>query len=79
MIVTSINLQPLLTGNLRPELLRPMLPNYRFYMGHHSYYQMETDLYAIPLEKWGRRRLRGVLGRARSFIERQIERRLEAD
>ncbi len=55
-----------------PELLRPMLPNYRFYLGHHSYYQMETDLYAIPIEKWTRRRARGYLGRARRFVERRI-------
>jgi len=50
-----------------PELLRPMLPRYRFYLGHHSYYQMETDLYAIPLEKWVRgrvsRRVKRTTGR----------------
>lgn len=41
-----------------PDMLRPLLPNYRFYLGHHSYYHMETDLYAIPIEKWTKRRVK---------------------
>ena len=37
-----------------PELLIDWLPGYRFYLGHHSYYHVETDIYAVPVEKWAR-------------------------
>lgn len=50
-----------------PELLRQWLPRYRFYLGHHNYYQTETDLYAIPLERW-------IQGRARRMLRRASER-----
>ena len=33
------------------KLLHNMLPNYQFYLGHHSYYWTETDLYCIPKER----------------------------
>jgi FkbM family methyltransferase len=40
-----------------PLMLAEWLPRYRWYMGHHSYYQMETDLYGVPVERWMRRRV----------------------
>lgn len=36
-----------------PEWMRENLCNYRFYCRHHSYYQQETILYAIPNERIG--------------------------
>jgi FkbM family methyltransferase len=36
-----------------PQLLSSMLDDYRYYVGHHSPYHVETDLYAIPIEQTG--------------------------
>ena len=61
-----------------PLMLSEWLSGYRWYLGHHSYYQMETDLYGIPVERWmkgrvarasrraikkGRRRMNEILSR----------------
>jgi FkbM family methyltransferase len=45
-----------------PALLRPMLENYDLFLGHHSFYSMETDLYAIPRERVTSHRPRGPDG-----------------
>lgn len=34
-----------------PLMLANRLTGYRFYLGHHSHYHTETDLYAVPLER----------------------------
>ncbi len=34
-----------------PLALARMLPDYRFYLGHHNSYSTETDLYAAPVER----------------------------
>lgn len=48
-----------------PLLLSSWLPRYRWYVGHHSFYQMETDLYGIPVERW-------IRGRAQRTLRRWI-------
>jgi FkbM family methyltransferase len=34
-----------------PNFLFGSLENYQFFLGHHSYYHCETDLYAVPVER----------------------------
>ncbi len=55
-----------------PLMLAEWLPGYRWYLGHHSYYQMETDIYGIPIEKW----VRGRARRAGRRMKKRIQTRL---
>ncbi len=57
-----------------PLMLSEWLPRYRWYMGHHSYYQMETDLYGIPIERW----VRGRAERAGKRFIRRVGKRAKA-
>jgi hypothetical protein len=47
-----------------PALIRGMVADYRFFLGHHSYYHMETDLYAVPRQRSGPTGARGAYDRA---------------
>ena len=53
-----------------PEQLKPLLRDYRVYFAHHNFYHTESDVYAIPVERWARSRL----GRAARRLARSVRR-----
>ena len=72
-----------------PARLAAMLPDYRFYLGHHSFYHMETDLYGIPVERipWHAdmidlevigSRVKRLLSEGRSTVETRVQDAIKA-